>query len=99
MAVNIGNVYRDVTLRIDGQHYQECIFERCHIQYGGGPSATLIGNQFNGCTWTLVDAAARTLDFLGALQSGGGQALVQQILGRYGLIAQPAGGADDGKPG
>jgi hypothetical protein len=83
MAQNSGTTFNDSIEVLDGNVYDRCVFNRCRIVYSGGALPMLNSCQFNDCTWTLGEAAERTLIFLRLLYHGmgpGGKALVDETL-------------------
>ena len=78
----IGETFRDVTVRVDGQHYVNCTFERCKMEYAGGPPPV-----FEDCTlidvgWWFAESAGNTIGFLQSMFNTfgqGGKDLVQLV--------------------
>jgi len=76
-----GQDFNDQTVSLDGNKYFRCIFRRCVLQYGGMELPVLEGNEFNECSWSFIDASARTVQFMIALYHGagrGGRELIEQ---------------------
>lgn len=71
----------NMTVYLDGQHYQYTRFENCTLVYSGGVVPTLLGNQFLNCTWRVEGAASNTLDFFKLLTAIGGADIVQAAIG------------------
>lgn len=72
--------FADEPIRLDGNEFVRCRFERCQLTYAGGPVPTLAECQFVDVNWQFSEAAANTLQFLRGLFHGGGaggQALVE----------------------
>lgn len=86
--------YVGAIVRIDGARYKGCTFTNCLIEYGGDGAMNLDSCTFNSCTWTLVGAARRTVDFLTVMQSSFGdfgEALVQAV---FDEIKNPDGSSE-----
>ncbi len=79
----IGETFSDLTIRIDGKHYINCIFERCRMEYAGGPPPV-----FDNCTltdsgWWFDESAGNTIVFLQSMFNTfgkGGKDMVMQML-------------------
>jgi hypothetical protein len=69
--------FTDQSLVIDGSEYIGCRFERCEIIFAGGSLPTLVGNDFKECTYKFDGPAARTVQFMTGLYSGGAQQLIE----------------------
>lgn len=69
--------FRDQSIVLDGNEYIGCRFERCEIIFTGGSLPKLIGNHFDDCRYTFDGPAARTVQLMAALYSGGAQQLIE----------------------
>ena len=72
MIQNSNNIYRDATIRLDGNNFEGCTFDRCHLVFSGTGEIGISGCKFNACKWTFEGAAATTLKFLSSLYTGFG---------------------------
>jgi len=73
--------FEDRVIQLDGNQYINCTFRRCQLQFGGLASVTLESCNFNQCSWTFTEAAARTVNFMIGLYHGtgkGGRDLVEK---------------------
>ena len=66
MKRKIGKSYYNVSISLDGTHFESCTFENCTLVYSGG-IVGLVNCKFAGCDWEFTGAAAATLGFLSAL--------------------------------
>ncbi len=66
------------TIRLDGNRFYRCKFDRCQIEYGAAGPVHLEGNQFIQSGLMMVGAAGSTIQFL--------QFLYTQIPGMNGTI-------------
>lgn len=74
--------YRDQTISVDGNRYENCTFTECVLSYSGGDLPT-----FDRCTFTrtniqLGGAALATTRYLRGLYQGGLTTQVEGVLGR-----------------
>lgn len=73
-----GKVYRNKSLSLDGKHFENCTFDRCTLDYGGGLPPVLAGCVFENCSFSFSGKAAYTLAFLSGMHGGGFSAIVEQ---------------------
>lgn len=81
MNVNISCTFTDMTIRLDHNHYEDCTFNNCVIEYGGEGPIGLVRCTFNKCGWKLVGSAMNTVMFLKTMYhslGGFGQTMVEQ---------------------
>jgi len=74
-------IFDDKIIQLDGNHYVNCTFKRCKLQYGGLATVSLENCNFHQCSWTFTDAAARTVNFMEGLYHGtgeGGRELIEK---------------------
>lgn len=88
----LGTKFRNETVELDGNEYDGCRFENCHLIYRGTAPMTLTNCSFLGFTIALEDAAAHTLDFLTALYHGGFQSNIEQTFNNIRTRSIPSGG-------
>ena len=69
--------FADTSIIVDGNEYTGCTFVRCQILFSGGALPKLDNNSFMDCRWVFDGAAARTVQFMTALYSGGGKELIE----------------------
>ena len=67
----------DQAMVIDGNEYTDCRFERCELIFTGALLPKLVRNHFQDCKYTFDGPAARTVQFMSALYSGGAQQLIE----------------------
>lgn len=73
-----GKLYRNKSLSLDGKHFENCTFDRCDLDYGGGLPPVLAGCSFADCRFSFSGEAAYTLAFLSGMHGGGFAAIVEQ---------------------
>jgi hypothetical protein len=71
-------VYRNKSLSLDGKHFENCTFDRCDLDYGGGLPPVLTSCSFADCRFSFSGEAAYTLAFLSGMHGGGFSAIVEQ---------------------
>jgi hypothetical protein len=69
--------FRNAIVHLDGHSYRSCRFERCRLVYAGGELPSMIDCTFEGCSWRLAGAAARTLRLMRAMVGHGGATRAQ----------------------
>jgi hypothetical protein len=52
---------------LDGNEYEECVFDNCTLVYKGGAHPKLIACTIKSCKWMFEDAALRTMHWLATL--------------------------------
>jgi hypothetical protein len=80
MIKNFQNVYVQAQIRIDGNEFNECKFDRCTLEFSGTGPVSFVGCTFNGVNWVFSGPAQNTLAFLHGLYHGmgpGGRELVE----------------------
>lgn len=73
-----GKTYRGKQLSLDGKCFENCTFERCELDYGGGIPPVLSGCSFDNCSFSFSGKAAYTLAFLSGMHGGGFSTVVEQ---------------------
>ncbi|HEV2901426.1 MAG TPA: hypothetical protein VGX71_27020 [Pseudaminobacter sp.] len=73
-----GKTYRGKQLSLDGKRFENCVFDRCELDYGGGIPPVLSGCSFENCSFSFSGKAAYTLAFLSGMHGGGFGAMVEQ---------------------
>jgi hypothetical protein len=73
-----GKTYRGKQLSLDGKRFENCVFDRCELDYGGGVPPVLSGCSFENCSFSFSGKAAYTLAFLSGMHGGGFGAMVEQ---------------------
>jgi hypothetical protein len=78
----INSRYVGVTVAIDGIQFENCVFEKCILEYSGSAPISFTGCTFISCEWSLVGPAANTLQFMRTLYNSdpGARQLIEQIL-------------------
>lgn len=85
-------IFSNETIELDGNEYDDCRFENCHLIYRATAPMTLANCSFFGFTFALEDAAANTLNFLTALYHGGFQSTIEQTFNNVRTRNVPSGG-------
>ena len=75
-----GQTFKNEAIKLDGNEYTNCTFEKCELIYAGYGSVSLAGNEFIGCKWTFIDSAQRTIQFMTALYHGGAKELIEKTI-------------------
>lgn len=65
---------------LDGNEFIGCVFTNVELIYRGGSIPVLDSNTISGCLWRFEDGALRTVDFLRALNRGGMDPVVDEII-------------------
>lgn len=73
-----GKTYRRKQLSLDGKRFENCTFDRCELDYGGGVPPVLSGCSFDNCSFSFSGKAAYTLAFMSGMHGGGFSAMVEQ---------------------
>lgn len=69
----VGKTFRGETVSLDGKQFEGCTFENCTLEFGATAPVSLMGNMFGtNCKWSLVGAAALTMDFMEQMYQGMG---------------------------
>jgi hypothetical protein len=66
---------------VDGNHFVECHFQQCTIQYSGGAVPAFADCSFDACTFELDGAARLTLEYLTMLNGAGADSVVAGWIG------------------
>ena len=74
----VGRVYRQKSLSLDGKHFEKCVFDRCRLDYAGDIPPVLADCSFENCEFTFSGKAAYTLAFLSGMHGGGFSAIVEK---------------------
>lgn len=78
----VEQAYTNETVQVDGNRYENCIFEGCLIQYAGLDEVAFVNCRLNNVNWSFVGPAANTISFLSMLHNGFGplgQELVENL--------------------
>jgi hypothetical protein len=59
--------YTGIQISLDGNSFQDCIFEKCHLVISGILPFTLHKCKFNECTWRFAGPAESTFRTLASL--------------------------------
>ena len=71
MASFTGSTFTNATIELDGNTYSGCIIDHCQLIYRGGELPSIVNCAVSNSRFIFSDAALRTLQYLGALRSGG----------------------------
>ena len=52
---------------LDGEEYEQCIFDNCTLIYKGGALPQVTECTITSCKWTFEEAAQRTMQWLAIL--------------------------------
>jgi len=81
--ITLREAFRDITIRIDGRRFIDCTFERCKLEYAGGPPPVFENCTLIDTTWWFAESAGNTIGFLQAMFNTfgqGGKDLVQLVI-------------------
>lgn len=80
MAKHSKQTFRNQNLVLDGNEYEQCVFEACTLEYQGVKAVALTGSTINNCQWSFKGPAANAVQFMSALYGSGqqGAMLVEQ---------------------
>lgn len=70
-----------MTVRVDGNSFERCIFRNCVLEFGGTGEVRLVECEFYDSRWSFVGPAATTIQFMTGLYHGlgpEGQRLIEQ---------------------
>lgn len=59
--------YRDQTVVLDGNEFDQCVFENCTLEYQGVKAVNLSGSTLNNCQWSFKGPAANAVQFMSAM--------------------------------
>ena len=77
------NNFENATISLDGNHYDNCGFQRCQLIYNGGDLPIFSGDlRIEHCEFTFADAADRTLGFLHLMYHLGNKVVVEQVINK-----------------
>lgn len=60
----IASQFIDESIKLDGNHFENCTFTNCEIVFKGTSVFNLVGCRFNHCRWKFEGPAANTMNFL-----------------------------------
>ena len=64
--------FENQQVRLDGNEYNNCVFNSCTILYSGMGTVHLYECDFNNCKWQFDGPAANTINFLAGVYRMGG---------------------------
>lgn len=78
-----GKTFENCIVDLDGTEFIECSFRRSVVRYSGGELPAMVQCSFFETTFSVDQAAARTVKFLKAMSSPGSglQAVVRETFG------------------
>jgi hypothetical protein len=79
-------------IHLDGRHFYSCEFTECTLFFSGATLPRLEHCKFYECTFRFIGAAESTLQFLGAMYSGGFKPLVEDIINEWKRNGEVSGG-------
>jgi hypothetical protein len=65
---------------LDGHHFEDSTFDHCVLVFSATAPVRLENCRFIACQWQFEGAAALTIDFLRALDFGGGDEVIAGLL-------------------
>jgi len=80
MGKHIDQLFLEQSIVIDGDEYIGCTFSRCKLVYAGGTLPMLVNNSYKDCQWAFDGPAARTIQFMGLLYTGGGKSVIEATI-------------------
>ena len=95
---HVNETFSNRALRLDGESFQNCVFQKCTLEVGGATNVVLENCTFTDCQWVFVEAAATTLSIMARLYAGAipdGSGLIEQV---FASIRQGAGFGTPYKP-
>lgn len=69
-------------IQVDGNSYVKCVFTNAELVYSGGEPPAFVNCTFDRISITFDGPAGRTIDFMGALQRGGFEKIIEPTLDR-----------------
>lgn len=78
--------FKDETVKVDGNEYQNCVFTESRVVFTGGIPPRFTGCVFDRCQWVFDEAAENTIQYFAALYSGLGQGGRELIEGLFDSI-------------
>ncbi len=79
---NFQATYQNSKIVIDGNHFEECVFENCLLEYAGMDEVAFVNCRLVNVNWSFVGPASNTISFLSMLRNGfgpTGEALVETL--------------------
>ena len=77
MAKFENSTFENVKVYVDDNEYKGCKFIQCNIVFTGTGALSLVENTFTDCRFSFEGPAARTLEFMTALYTGGARQLIE----------------------
>lgn len=74
MARHVKQVFRNAVVALDGNEFEQCVFENCTLSYEGTSPVSLTGSRVNDCQWAFTGPAANAIQLMGELYRSGGHA-------------------------
>jgi hypothetical protein len=68
---SIGSLFENSDVELDGNEFDRCQFIRCRLNYRGGSLPKISNSAITRCSYTLLDSARNTIDFLRVLHASG----------------------------
>lgn len=62
-----GGVFANEIVRVDGNHYTDCTFTDCTLEFAGHEVPSFERCRFTGSEWVFIEDAASTVAFLSQL--------------------------------
>lgn len=67
MAHHQGELFRNATVRVDGETYEGCTFDHCQVVFAGTGAFQASHCTFNACVFSFDGPALQTLRFMAAM--------------------------------
>jgi hypothetical protein len=74
-----GQTLADTTVELDGNEFVDCTIERCTLVYRGGGLPSFRGGRVHDCTFSLQDAADRTVELLRSIKLVQGEQAIKDL--------------------
>jgi hypothetical protein len=68
---SINSRFENSDVELDGNEFDRCELVGCRLNYRGGEFPKISNSIITGCSFILLDAAQRTIEFLRALHASG----------------------------
>ncbi len=74
------HAFKDETVALDNNTYDECEFVNCKFEYSGGKPPVMVSCNFSDSSFTFTGQAADTISFMKAMYHGGFKVVVEQTM-------------------
>ncbi len=77
--IHVDRTFKNETVVLDGDQFNNCRFEFCKIIYRGGPVQFTPPLQLTGCVWGFEGPAMATVQLLQLIGRNGSPQLIQDL--------------------